>query len=98
MYKGQRITAVIPAYNEARHIGQVIKALPEFVDHIIVVDDCSKDNTSEAALGCGEPRLIVLKTPENLGVGGATILGYQKGMELGSHILVKVDGDGQMPA
>ena len=98
MYKGQRITAVLPAYNEARHIGQVIKTLPEFIDHIIVVDDCSKDDTSEAARGCKEPRLIVLKTPENQGVGGATILGYQKGIELDSQILVKVDGDGQMPA
>jgi glycosyltransferase involved in cell wall biosynthesis len=97
MYKGQRITVVLPAYNEARHVGQVITSLPELIDHIIMVDDCSKDDTSEAALKCGEPRLIVLRTPENQGVGGATILGYRKGMELGSHILVKVDADGQMP-
>jgi glycosyltransferase involved in cell wall biosynthesis len=39
----------------------------------------------------------VLKTPTNLGVGGATVLGYRKAVELGSDVIVKVDGDGQMP-
>lgn len=96
MYKGQRIASVVPAHNEARHIVQVIKTMPEFVDHVIVVDDCSQDGTPEAALGSGDDRLIVLKTPENEGVGGATILGYYKAIELESDIIAKMDGDGQM--
>ena len=98
MYNGHRITTVIPAHDEARHIGQVIKTMPELVDHVIVVDDCSHDDTSQVALSCGDPRLIILQTPNNLGVGGAMVLGYRKAVELGSDVIVKMDGDGQMPA
>jgi glycosyltransferase involved in cell wall biosynthesis len=70
--------------------------MPDFVDHIIVVDDHSRDNTLEVALESSDPRVIAVKTPHNMGVGGATIFGYQKAVELGSQILVKMDGDGQM--
>jgi glycosyltransferase involved in cell wall biosynthesis len=98
MYKEQVVTIVTPAHNEARFIGQVIKAIPPFVDHLIVVDDCSDDDTAQAALACDDPRVIVLQTPSNQGVGGATILGYRKALELRSDLIVKMDGDGQMPA
>ena len=97
MYKDRRIATVIPARDEARHIEQVISGIPEFVDHVILVDDASKDGTREAALACGDRRLVVLRTEENRGVGGATLLGYGKGLELGAYIIVKMDGDGQMP-
>jgi glycosyltransferase involved in cell wall biosynthesis len=72
--------------------------MPEYVDDIIVVDDCSSDGTAEAALACADSRVVVLKTPTNHGVGGATILGYRKAMELQAAIAVKMDGDGQMPS
>jgi len=39
MYKNQRIAVVVPAHNEARHIGGVVADVPEFVDYIIVVND-----------------------------------------------------------
>lgn len=97
MYKEHRITTVVPAYNEARYIYQVAQTMPEFVDRVIVVDDSSQDGTSEAALACSDCRLIILKTPSNQGVGGAVVLGYRKAIELGSDIVVKMDGDGQMP-
>ena len=97
MYKGHRITTVVPARNEARHIGRVMQTMPELVDHVIVVDDASQDGTSDAALACGDPRLIVLRNAHNQGVGGAMIAGYRKAIELGSDIVVKMDGDGQMP-
>jgi len=97
MYKEKIIATVVPAHNEARHIAQVIRTTPDFIDHVIVVDDCSQDGTSEAALACEDSRLIILTTPSNQGVGGAVILGYRKGVELGSDIVVKMDGDGQMP-
>lgn len=96
MYKNNRIATVIPAHNEALHIGDVIESLPEFVDYIIVIDDCSSDNTSEVAQNSHDRRVIVMQTPRNSGVGGATIMGYQKGLELDVDIAVKMDGDGQM--
>ena len=49
MYKGWRLAVVIPAHNEERHIGGVINAIPSFVDHLIVVDDSSRDRTAEMA-------------------------------------------------
>src|ERR1700752_1177584 len=98
MDKYRGVTVVTPAHNESPFIGQVIKAIPPFVDHVIVVDDCSDDDTGQVALGCDDRRVIVLQTPHNQGVGGATILGYRKALELNSDFIVKMDGDGQMPA
>jgi glycosyltransferase involved in cell wall biosynthesis len=97
MYKDHSIAVVVPSHNEAAHIGEVIKTMPAFVDHIIIVDDCSTDDTAIAAEQCRDARVLVLKTASNSGVGGATILGYQKGLEIECDVLVKMDGDGQMP-
>jgi glycosyltransferase involved in cell wall biosynthesis len=96
MYKNRRIAVVVPAYNEARHVGQVIRTVPEFVDHVIAVDDCSGDGTLDAIRACAGARLTALSTPSNQGVGGATMLGYAKALELGCDVVVKMDGDGQM--
>jgi glycosyltransferase involved in cell wall biosynthesis len=97
MYKGHRIATVLPSRNEARHISRVIQSLPELVDHVIVVDDCSEDGTGDVALSCRDAGVTLLRTSTNQGVGGATILGYRKAIELGSSVIVKMDGDGQMP-
>jgi glycosyltransferase involved in cell wall biosynthesis len=97
MYKGHTIAVVVPAHNEAQHVCTVAQTMPEFVDRIIVVDDCSQDGTGEVALNCGDPRLVVHRTPTNQGVGGAVVLGYRVAAELGSDVVVKMDGDGQMP-
>jgi len=45
MYKGKTIGVVVPAYNEGKLVGDVIRTLPEFVDRAFVVDDCSTDGT-----------------------------------------------------
>jgi glycosyltransferase involved in cell wall biosynthesis len=91
------VHVVVPAYNEADHIADVVRTMPAFVDRIFVVDDCSTDGTAGAAESCGDPRLTALRTPRNLGVGGATVLGYRHALDAGADIVVKMDGDGQMP-
>jgi dolichol-phosphate mannosyltransferase len=96
VFKNTIIHVVIPAYNEERFIGRVLDTVPEFVDKIIVIDDSSSDNTFHVATASSDPRVVALKTPANCGVGGAMKLGYQKGLELGGQVLVKMDGDGQM--
>jgi glycosyltransferase involved in cell wall biosynthesis len=96
MYKSQRIAVVVPAHNEARHIAEVIRSLPDYVDHVIVVDDCSSDKTVSEINNAANPRVVSLSTPNNQGVGGATMIGYVKAIELESDIAVKMDGDGQM--
>src|SRR5512143_3540101 len=96
MYKGHSVTIVVPAYNESRHVGQVIQTMPEFVDQIVVVDDCSTDDTVAAAVAPGDKRVIAMRLTKNEGVGGAMSTGYRRALELGSDIVVKMDADGQM--
>jgi len=98
MYKERRIAVIIPAYNVAPHVGGVIAGIPDYVDHIILVDDCSTDETPSVAKGISDPRVSDLQTPVNMGVGGATMMGYARALELECDILVKMDGDGQMQA
>ena len=98
MYKEKRILIVIPAYNEARHLAEVIAGIPEYVDSIIVVDDCSTDDTARVIESLESNRVMGLQTERNQGVGGATMLGYLKAKELDCDIVVKMDGDGQMTA
>lgn len=47
MLCGKTVAVVVPAYNEETQIGIVIETMPDFVDRIVIVDDCSKDNTKE---------------------------------------------------
>ncbi|MFM8370829.1 MAG: glycosyltransferase family 2 protein [Bacteroidota bacterium] len=96
--KANKIAVVIPCYNVAPHITGVIQGIPDYISWIIAVEDCSKDDTADILerLQAGNPRLILLKHQENQGVGGAMLSGYQKSLELGADVIVKLDGDGQM--
>lgn len=47
MLHGKTIAVVVPAYNEESQIGIVIETMPDFVDRIVIVNDCSRDNTAE---------------------------------------------------
>lgn len=47
MINGKTIAVVVPCYNEETQIGIVIDTMPDFVDRIVVVNDCSKDRTAE---------------------------------------------------
>lgn len=47
MLNGKTVAVVVPAYNEEKQIGLVIETMPEFVDRIIVVNDCSTDATEQ---------------------------------------------------
>jgi glycosyltransferase involved in cell wall biosynthesis len=96
MVKGFSVIVVMPAYNEANHIKGVIDRIPPMVDKIIVVDDHSSDNTSEEAQAAGDARVEVIRTLKNLGVGGATVVGYRRALEEGADVVVKIDSDGQM--
>jgi glycosyltransferase involved in cell wall biosynthesis len=96
MYKGQRIAAVVPAYNEAKLIERTIGTMPDFIDHIIVINDCSTDDTSALARQSNDPRVTVIDHAKNTGVGGAILDGHKLALELGADINVVMAGDGQM--
>ena len=53
MYKQQSITVIIPCLNEEQGIERILRAMPEFVDEVIVVDNASTDRTSEVATALG---------------------------------------------
>ena len=50
MLYDKTVAVVVPTYNEEKQIGQVLETMPDFVDRIIVVNDCSKDNTAAIVL------------------------------------------------
>jgi glycosyltransferase involved in cell wall biosynthesis len=87
---------VIPCFNVARHIRDVITSLPPFVDVIVAVNDASSDETDEILSGIDDERLIVLTHSTNGGVGAAVCSGYEAAGQSGAEIIVKMDGDGQM--
>lgn len=91
MYRDFKITVFIPCYNEEKGIGAVIGKIPEFVDEIMVVDNCSTDNTAKIAFSKGAR---VIKNEINLGYGGS----YRKCLPLVvGDIIVTADGDGTYP-
>jgi glycosyltransferase involved in cell wall biosynthesis len=96
VYRDRHVHVVIPAYEVADTIGEVLKSLPDFVDAVTVVDDGSTDGTADVARGVPDPRVTVLQSPANEGVGGAMARGFRLALRRTEGIVVKIDGDGQM--
>jgi len=93
------IVVVVPAYEEEERIGRVISGLPSSVGAVIVVDDASRDRTSEVARLSGDSRVEVIRHAENRGVGAAIVTGYRRALERTSNdtdAFVVMAGDGQM--
>lgn len=98
MYKGKSLAAVVPAYNEATQIGAVIATMPDYVDFIVIVDDCSRDRTREIVLefAAKDPRVILVPHTVNQGVGGAIATGYKWARDKKMDLATVLAGDGQM--
>lgn len=92
MFQNHKICVVIPALNEEATIGQVIEAIPTFVDHVIVINDGSTDQTEVIALSKGA---LVVSHKGNKGLGTAFKSGIQKVLELQGDVMVNMDADGQ---
>ena len=87
-----KLWVVIPAYNEGEVIARVVSGVRASYEHIVVVDDCSSDGTSAAALAAGA---IVLRHAINLGAGAATQTGMRYALDRGAEYIVALDADGQ---
>lgn len=94
----QRVLVIIPAYNEAATIADVIAALRSHAPdaEVLVVDDGSADAT--ASIVAGIPQVRLLRLPFNLGIGGAMQTGFKYAYRNGYDIAVQCDADGQHPA
>lgn len=89
---GSRLVAVIPAYNEAGHIGTVVRAVRKVADEVVVVDDGSEDQTRAEARAAGAH---VYRHLINRGLGGGLATGLRAALTTGADIIVTLDGDGQ---
>src|SRR5262245_50266043 len=96
VYKDLVVAVVVPAHNEQALIGTTISTMPDFVDHVIVIDDCSTDETSQCALDTGDPRVSLIRHERNTGVGGSILDGHRKALELDADVSVVMAGDAQM--
>jgi glycosyltransferase involved in cell wall biosynthesis len=88
---GCSVTAVVPAYNEARRIGQVVHSLIAHVDRVLVVDDGSTDATARQAEEAGA---TVLVQPVNKGYIPALKRGFSVA---DTDVVVTIDADGEFP-
>lgn len=92
------IAVVIPSYKVTRHIMGVLAQMPACVRRVYVVDDaCPEGSGQLVQQQCQDPRVQVIFHEQNQGVGGAVMTGYRRALEEGMEVVVKVDGDGQMP-
>jgi glycosyltransferase involved in cell wall biosynthesis len=87
----QRII-VIPAFNEAQTIAEVVRGATKFADRVIVVDDGSRDETGKLAREAGA---LVVRHAVNRGVGAAIGTGIEAAVKLGADAVVTMDADGQ---
>ena len=84
--------ALVPAYNEEKKIGSVVRSLFGHVDEIVVIDDGSKDATAKVAREAGA---TVLRHEINRGQGAALETGHAYARQRGASYVVHFDGDGQ---
>lgn len=85
---------IIPAYNEEKNIGQVLKDIRRFnydID-IIVINDASNDNTEQVVVEKGEK---IINHFYNLGYGGALQTGFKYAVDKEYQYIIQFDGDGQ---
>jgi glycosyltransferase involved in cell wall biosynthesis len=86
-----RLTALIPAYQEGPRIGAVVGAVARHLP-VVVVDDGSTDDTAERAEAAGA---TVLRQVPNAGKGAALRAGFRHALAAGSIAVVTLDADGQ---
>lgn len=94
MYNNNKVVVVMPAYNAERTLEQTFKEIPfDLVDEVVLVDDASRDNTSELARQIGINHII--RHDSNKGYGGNQKTCYKKALELGADIVIMLHPDYQ---
>jgi len=94
MYKDKKVVVVMPAYNASKTLEVTLNEVPMgLVDEVILVDDASKDDTSDIARSLGIHHVI--KHEQNKGYGGNQKTCYNKALEINADIVVMVHPDYQ---
>lgn len=94
MYLSKKVVVVLPAYNASKTLEQTFREIPmDVVDEIVLVDDASKDNTSDVAKKLGIHHVI--RHEANMGYGGNQKTCYRKALEINGDIVVMLHPDYQ---
>jgi len=93
LFEGLNTCVIIPTYNNATTIEQVIQGVLTYTTDIIVVVDGSTDNTNEILVKFKD--IDVVSYPENVGKGWAIRKGFEKASTLGFDYAITIDSDGQ---
>lgn len=94
MINNKKIVVVLPAYNAAKTLEQTYNEIPfDIVDDVVLVDDASKDDTSEVGKALGIKHII--KHDKNKGYGGNQKSCYKKALELNADIVIMLHPDYQ---
>lgn len=94
MLNGKKIVVVLPAYNAALTLERTYNEIPfDMVDEVVLVDDHSKDETSEVGRRLGIKHIV--RHEQNKGYGGNQKTCYTKAMELGADIVIMLHPDYQ---
>jgi glycosyltransferase involved in cell wall biosynthesis len=88
----ESLLVIVPAFNEVGAIAHVVQSVHQYVPGVpvLVIDDCSADDTIAAARQAGAE---VLPLPHHLGLGGCVQAGYKLAYSLGFQYVIRVDGD-----
>lgn len=92
MISANELFVVIPAYNEALTIEDIVRKTLVHCKNIIVVDDGSSDGTGDLLV---EQPVIVLRNGHNLGKGASLAAGMREALANGADAVLTMDGDGQ---
>ena len=96
MKKKIKVCVVIPSYKVKNIIEKVVKKIDfKLINKVIIVDDCCPENTGSYMIKKNYKRVDVIINKKNLGVGGATLIGFKKAIKMKFDIVFKIDGDNQ---
>ena len=93
VFKQRKVCVLVPTYNNAQTLRQVLRDVLEYTDQVVVVNDGSTDGTSDILKEF--THLNILNFPSNKGKGYALRMGFKRAVELGYDYAITIDSDGQ---
>lgn len=98
MYKKLTVGVTVPAYNEEKLITKTLSTIPDYVDHVVVVNDASKDGTLKKIreYAAHDSRVEIIDSKVNGGIGASLKKAIRRAAELGCDRIAVMAGDNQM--